>query len=693
MTGNDDVESNAGPADHPPSDGVDGALDSVADAIFALNRDWQFTSVGPGVTDLLGRPATELEGELVWEAVPEASDSAFEPRFRTAMQSRSSVDFEAYCSRLGTRVRVWAYPTENGLSVYVRDVGAERQYREQLMAIHETTQELLRAETPGRIAEVAVESSTEILGFPAVALYYWDEEAGVLEPAAASDAVAERYSSGMPTLSGNGSVMWGVFVEGETRSYDESEPPHDEMYEPDTSVQCRVFVPLGSYGVLFACAESSGETVDVAAELLEVLADNVTAALERVERERALVEKDAALERTDERLRELDRVNEIIRKIDQALIRATQRTEVEREICENLADMDAYQLAWFGKLDSQTGEITAGASVGDDAAYLDQLLASTRDERQSTPTEKALRTGEAVFVETILDEASQGKWRKKALDDGYRSIASLPVQFHEVTYGVLEIYADHPRAFSDEERSVLRDLPELIGNALNAIERKEALLADARIELTFRLPEPRFVVSRVATNLDCEVTVRTILPRLDDTWLVYFETADAEPRAVLETARKYPAVDTVEQVRALDGGQLFSFVLTDVSWSDFLAEKGATTTSIDASSEHTDVTVKVPSWINVRSFIDTCKARYPSAELVRRQQVPEESDRVPDGEIGADLTDQQRKALEAAFAAGYFAWPRDATGEEVAESLGVTPPTFHRHLRVSLDKIVAEILE
>lgn len=676
MTGNDDVESNAGPADHPPSDGVDEALDSVADAVFALNRDWQFTSVGPGVTDLLGRPVAELEGELVWEAVPEASGSAFESRFRTAMQSRSSVDFEAYCSRLGTRVRVWAYPTENGLSVYVREVGARRQYSEQLTAIHETTQELLRAETPERIAEIAVESSTEMLGFPAVALYYWDEEAGVLEPAAASDAVAERYGSGMPTLSGDGSVMWDVFVEGEIRSY-----------------QRRVFAPLGSYGIIFARAESGGETADVAAELLEVLADDVTAALERVERERTLVEKDAALERTDERLRELDRVNEIIRKIDQTLIRATQRTEAEREICENLADMDAYQLAWFGNFDPQTGEITAKASVGDDAAYLDQLLASTRDERQSTPAEKALRTGEAVFVETILDEASQGKWRKKALDDGYRSIASLPVQFHEVTYGVLEIYADHPRAFSDEERSVLRDLPELIGNALNAIERKEALLADARIELTFRLSEPRFVVSRIATNLDCEVTVRTILPRPDDTWLVYFETADAEPRAVLETARQYPAVDTVEQVRALDGGQLFSFVLTDVSWSDFLAEKGATTTSIDASPEHTDVTVKVPSWINVRSFIDTCKARYPSAELVRRRQMPEESDGAPDEEIGTDLTDQQRKALEAAFAAGYFAWPRDATGEEVAESLGVTPPTFHRHLRVSLDKIVAKILE
>ena len=30
-----------------------------------------------------------------------------------------------------------------------------------------------------------------------------------------------------------------------------------------------------------------------------------------------------------------------------------------------------------------------------------------------------------------------------------------------------------------------------------------------------------------------------------------------------------------------------------------------------------------------------------------------------------DMTDRQREALEAAFRAGYFDWPRDSTAEEV----------------------------
>jgi predicted DNA binding protein len=45
------------------------------------------------------------------------------------------------------------------------------------------------------------------------------------------------------------------------------------------------------------------------------------------------------------------------------------------------------------------------------------------------------------------------------------------------------------------------------------------------------------------------------------------------------------------------------------------------------------------------------------------------------------LTDRQLEVLEAAYRGGYFRWPRDATAEEVAESLGISSPTLHKHLR------------
>jgi predicted DNA binding protein len=44
--------------------------------------------------------------------------------------------------------------------------------------------------------------------------------------------------------------------------------------------------------------------------------------------------------------------------------------------------------------------------------------------------------------------------------------------------------------------------------------------------------------------------------------------------------------------------------------------------------------------------------------------------------------------METAMVSGYFEWPRESTAEEVAESLGISAPTFHEHLRSGERKLV-----
>jgi predicted DNA binding protein len=60
--------------------------------------------------------------------------------------------------------------------------------------------------------------------------------------------------------------------------------------------------------------------------------------------------------------------------------------------------------------------------------------------------------------------------------------------------------------------------------------------------------------------------------------------------------------------------------------------------------------------------------------------------------LTSDLTERQRSALEAAYHAGFFDWPRDVSGGEMAESLGVSSPTFHQHLRKAEQKILDALL-
>ncbi|MFC7046301.1 helix-turn-helix domain-containing protein [Halobacteriaceae archaeon GCM10025711] len=57
-----------------------------------------------------------------------------------------------------------------------------------------------------------------------------------------------------------------------------------------------------------------------------------------------------------------------------------------------------------------------------------------------------------------------------------------------------------------------------------------------------------------------------------------------------------------------------------------------------------------------------------------------------------ELTDRQRAALEAAYFSGYFDWPRGSTAEEIADSLGISSPTFHQHFRKAERKLLESIL-
>jgi predicted DNA binding protein len=51
------------------------------------------------------------------------------------------------------------------------------------------------------------------------------------------------------------------------------------------------------------------------------------------------------------------------------------------------------------------------------------------------------------------------------------------------------------------------------------------------------------------------------------------------------------------------------------------------------------------------------------------------------------------EVVETAYSAGYFAWPRENSGEEIASLLGVTQPTFNKHLRTAEREAFGMLLE
>jgi predicted DNA binding protein len=57
------------------------------------------------------------------------------------------------------------------------------------------------------------------------------------------------------------------------------------------------------------------------------------------------------------------------------------------------------------------------------------------------------------------------------------------------------------------------------------------------------------------------------------------------------------------------------------------------------------------------------------------------------------LTDRQHAALVRAYTDGFFEWPHEATGDDLAEAMGVCRSTFHEHLRAAQRKLIGAILD
>lgn len=63
------------------------------------------------------------------------------------------------------------------------------------------------------------------------------------------------------------------------------------------------------------------------------------------------------------------------------------------------------------------------------------------------------------------------------------------------------------------------------------------------------------------------------------------------------------------------------------------------------------------------------------------------------GPASGQLTDRQRAALEVAHERGYFETPKQVTLDALAAEFDVTPQTLSRHLRVAVQKIVADAVD
>jgi PAS domain S-box-containing protein len=179
------------------------------------------------------------------------------------------------------------HDADGALTAYIgfqRDVTEEVRRTNTFEHLHDATERLQRASTPEAVFSVGVEAARDVLGLPLTACWApagdaeADRESGTLVPVEATD----RAWTVEPGIIPSDDPQYEPFASGQARAVDVA------ATGSEAPIAVGLFFPLGEHGLLGAASPNTESYPDYVAEAGSVLAGHVTAALDRVDRERDL---------------------------------------------------------------------------------------------------------------------------------------------------------------------------------------------------------------------------------------------------------------------------------------------------------------------------------------------------------------------------------------------------------------------
>ncbi|MCU4753819.1 GAF domain-containing protein [Halobacteria archaeon AArc-curdl1] len=569
----------------------------------------------------------------------------------------------------------------------------EQQKREaRLAGLNYLAQELADAESREDVCESSVRAAHDILEYSIAVVEIYDQETGQLEPCSWTDEVDEITDGGRMFGSGR-SVLWDVFVSQDggivTDLADELDTDENTVL-----IEKAIIYPIGPHGVLLVGEEDGISDED--ANVTRILAGNAYSALERIGREETLREQKNQLQEKATSLDRVSRINTVIRDLTDVLTQAASRDEMLSEVCSRLVVSSPYRFVWFGIIDPASDKIIPETEAGVANGYLEDIaITGGSDKLGQEPARRAAKTRVPQVQNNIYQDPPFEPWQQEAIQRGYRASVSVPVIHQDTLYGVLNLYAGEANVFDKMEVTVLEELGETIGYALNADERKRAFTSQRSVELVFEITDQRDGILGMPVERNSQFELENLVERRDGSVTMFFAAPGIDPSEFVASAKKSDEIREIRLLTKRDDECLFECSLAPSTiWAQLL-QRGSVVHDAVTTEHSTRIKIRIPQTADPRSYDALLEAHYGNAELVARRErdepviTPEEFE----SKFRKRLTDRQDEVLQTAYYAGYFEWPREIKSSELADILGIAQPTVSRHLRSSERKLLSMVYD
>lgn len=213
------------------------------------------------------------------------------------------------------------------------------------------------------------------------------------------------------------------------------------------------------------------------------------------------------------------------------------------------------------------------------------------------------------------------------------------------------------------------------------------------LEFTFDNREYPFVGASAAGA--CEVVLEEMVPRGDGRYAEFYSIRGTDLERIEEIAEDHSTATPSVIERYEDGG-LMEFLVTGNCPAVGLAELGALPRSVVGDNGKGQIVAELPAEYDPGEVVAAFQEEYGGDLVAKREHeefTPLFSQREFDRAVERRLTDRQREVLEAAFEAGYYDWPREISGEDLADRMDISQPTLSEHLTTAERKLLSLLFE
>lgn len=216
------------------------------------------------------------------------------------------------------------------------------------------------------------------------------------------------------------------------------------------------------------------------------------------------------------------------------------------------------------------------------------------------------------------------------------------------------------------------------------------------VEVEFSIQDPTYPFIGASESEGCTFDLAEMIPREDGRYAEFFNISDVSPERITDLADDHESLEA-SYLREYDNGGLVEFLVAEDCPAVTLAEHGALPREVEGRDGEGRIVAEIPPPYDPPTVIAAFLDESSTAELVSKRLkdsfTPLFSASSLTQVLHSHLTARQREVLRAAYEAGYYEWPSECTGEEVAEELGITSATFSEHITAAERNLLTALFE